>query len=269
MKPLDGIGNPLWGAHHVFTSLQLKSILPSFHNDSLVIISTTKNASGLALEAFQLSDQAMTLFEKGVLLSQQASLPPGTRQKHVVKSNIQLASAVLIKTDETFSVDPVLFSVPLPIDSATTTDTEEEGDIVTDSSIGKRKAGKTITISDLSEIEKIDVAKILDEYEHVFPTSHELLHDATQNNLARKHIGRILKAGINNDMKARMKDPHLLLYMAEQIDDKTLDLLCKYVGDRGTGRPPAKLSMSLDMLKMSFDDSDIDIDDGGGGGGEL
>ena len=60
-----------------------------------------------------------------------------------------------------------------------------------------------------------------------------------------------------------MRDPHLLLYMGGQLDDNMLDLLCKYVGDRGTGRPPAKLSMSLDMLKMSFEDNGDD-DEGEG-----
>ncbi len=253
-------GNLMWTAHHVFTSLQLRSMLPSSHNNSLVVICAAKNSTGLALEAFQLSDQALNLFENGTLLSQQAPLQPGTKEKDVIKTNVQLASEVLIKSEETFSIDPTLLSIPLPIDSASTTDSSKEGEVITGSG-AKRKAGKAITVSELSEVENIEVASILDEYEHVFPTTAELHSDVTQSKLARKHIGRILKTGINKDIKGKMRDPHLLLYMGEQLDEKMLDLLCKYVGDRGAGRPPAKLSMSLDMLKMTFDDNSNGDDD--------
>ena len=258
------LGNPLWTPHHVFTCLQLQSLLGRHSvNESTVVVSATKNSTGVALEAFQLSDQALDLFNNGTLLLQQAPLQPGTVEKDVIKTNVQLASEVLIKSEETFSIDPVLLSVPLPIDSASTTDKSKEGKMTTEAG-KKQRPGKAITMTELSQVESIQIASILDEYDHVFPTSSELQCDVSQQNLAKKHIGRILKDGVNGGMKDRFRDPHLLMYMSDHLDDKMLDLLCKYIRDRGTGRPPAKLSMSLDMLKLSFGDSHTNFSENGG-----
>ena len=115
----------MWKPTHVYTTLQLKSKLPTQHNDSLIIIttattkstgstatrpppaaSTTKNSSpskgssgeegGLLLEAYQLSDQAIELFTKNILSYQQPALS-NYKDREKAKSNIFLNSEVLLK----------------------------------------------------------------------------------------------------------------------------------------------------------------------------
>lgn len=174
-------------------------------------------------------------------------------------------------------MDPLLFAVPLPIDSIEATETCKEGETKTVKS--KKGVGKINTISTTSEPDSIHMAAIVDgkracifmrmtvnlimyspsfsllsEFEHVFPTTEEL-REAQTVKLARKHICRLLKAGVNSNTKNKLKDPHLLLYLSSFLDDSALAMLCEYINDKSPTRAPAKLSMSLDMLKMSFDDS--------------
>ena len=117
----------MWKPTHVYTTLQLKSKLPTQHNDSLIIITTatTKSTSitatrapaaaasikssspskgssssreegGLLLEAYQLSDQAIELFTKNILSYQQPVLS-NYKDREKAKSNIFLNSEVLLK----------------------------------------------------------------------------------------------------------------------------------------------------------------------------
>ena len=251
--------NALWTAHHVFSSLQLQSALAENQNvnNSLIVLSVAKRSTGdLALEAYQLSDQAMTLFEKKILLTRHAHQESDHRRGKNPNKDVQLASEVLVKTEEVLSLDPVLLCIPLPIDSQATTDKSKEGEVNT-KHISRRKLGQVVTASELSEISRVQIGCVYDEYEHVFPTGSEL-REVKQKNLARKHIGRLLRDGLKGESKDRLKDPHLLLYMSDLLDRDSMRQMCNYVSDKVSKRPSAKLSMCLDMLKMSFDD---DTDD--------
>ena len=79
--------------------------------------------------------------------------------------------------------------------------------------------------------------------------------------LARKYIGRLLKDAGKAETRTKMKDPHLLLHISALMDEISLDLLCKYVGASAVGRMPGKVAMSLDILKISFDEISMENDD--------
>jgi hypothetical protein len=116
------------------------------------------------------------------------------------------------------------------------------------STTNKRKRGKSISLSELSEVGKIELGLALDKYEHVFPTSHELLEDEKQSSLARKYIGRLLKSGLKSDTKEKFKDPHLLLYMGKVLDEPSLKLLCNYVSNKGNIYTPPFVCVSVCVL---------------------
>ena len=73
---------------------------------------------------------------------------------------------------------------------------------------------------------------------------------------------KILKISDSNELRTRFSDPHLLQYLSALLDDDCSHLLCKFVGGlEGNARLPPKLSMALDMLKISLDDSPQSCDE--------
>lgn len=218
-------------------------------------------ADGISLEAFQLSDQANILCEKGILpivksrstkvssfssfaaktnamkslankaLSNGVSgKEKGGEKEEVVEDKIELDGEILIQTSEAKSVDPFLLAVPLPIRPLQRTNTASKARI--------------------AEIENIADSG----FEHSFPSECEMSSNENTARVAKLHFSRILSGLSQPGTKDRMRDPHLLHYMSKILDVPTRDALCRSLID-GTDRFPGLVKVALDMVKMSIDNS--------------
>ena len=91
--------------------------------------------------------------------------------------------------------------------------------------------------------------------------------------LCKKHLARILTKSKGSDLLKKLRDPHLILYLSSYVETDDLYQLGKFVGQfccsdnaevENSQKIPGKLSMTLDMLGMSFSSSgqsNDDIDD--------
>lgn len=216
-------------------------------------------ADGISLEAFQLSDQANTLHEKGILplvrirskVSSFSSFATktsaikllaskamsGSGGKGDVKAatesdNIELEGEALIQNAEVTSLDPFLLAVPLPIKPFRT---------ATQNDSKTTKKGKSSN----------DDTAIF-EFEHSFPSECEMVSDENTAKVAKLHFSRIISDLASPGTKDRMRDPHLLFYISKILDPTTRDALCRSLRD-GTDRFPGLVKVALDMVKINFD----------------
>ena len=239
-------------------------------------------ADGISLEAFKLSDQANTLYEKGILpLVKKRSEKPATTSSsfssfssktNVMKSiaqkalnkgggkgnekgeeehvdKIELDGEVLIQSTEVTSVDPFLFAVPLPIQSLNNKSAKKAAGDAKRKTIqptAKTSAGDRVTIGTEDE-----------GFEHSFPSECEMQNNENTAKVAKLHFNQILLGISNPGTKSRMKDPHLLHYLSKMLDANTRDALCRSLSD-GTDRFPGLVKVALDMVKMSLDTSRSD-----------
>jgi hypothetical protein len=221
-------------------------------------------ADGISLEAFQLSDQANILCEKGILpvakmrstrissfssfsaktnamksLAVKALANSGSgKEKGVVKEEatedkIDLDGEILIQSSEATSVDPFLLGVPLPIRALKPPNPASKG-------------------------RKPEIEILADSgFEHSFPSDCEMSSNENTAKVAKLHFSRILSALSQPGTKGRMRDPHLLHYMSKILDVPTRDALCRSLAD-GTDRFPGLVKVALDMVKVSIDNSRSD-----------
>lgn len=143
----------LWRPMHVFSSLQLKSLLPAASNESLAVISVALNGNDLNLEAYQLSDQAIELYEKKILPCTSLNVKTTVADEDKVFLN----SEVLVQNDEVTFVDCALFSVPLAIVSVDKSSPLGIKKIITPS-----RRGKVSTLASTSNPESIKVEALTD-----------------------------------------------------------------------------------------------------------
>jgi hypothetical protein len=258
----------LWRPIHVLSSLQLKSLLPAASNESLAIISVALNGSDISLEAYQLSDQAIELHEKKIL----PEISLNVKTTAADEDKVFLNSEVLVQNDEVTSVDCALFSVPLAIVSVDKSSPSGIKKIIT-----PNRRGKVSTLASTSNPDSIKVEALTDGdthfysdmtcpcfnmihifpvFEHVFLTSKEIQESERNQLIIQKHVVKTLKISDSNELRKRLSDPHLLQYLSAFLDDDCGHLLCSFVGGLGGNtRIPSKLSMALDMLKISFNDA--------------
>ena len=237
----------IWGTGHVKAALQVHHL---FGNASdLILLSVfdkpptevatapgrktikRKSASaalddqGLTLEAFQLSEQAWALYRKGILATSCCVESEGSNSGKGATGTSALLSLhgeVLIQSDETKNIDPVLLSVPVPVKLA---------------------------------------AGVID-FEHYFPTQQELLQEQKASGLARKHLLRQLGRLGSPGIKSILRDPHLLLYIsgALRVDKTSFLALCKSLREPGDALSSG-VKMVLENVKYSLDSSFADSDD--------
>jgi len=271
----------MWSSDHLFAALQLRSSTATEEElKSFVVISVCKAisqeateikkkipkhkiktlvADGISIEAFQLSDQANILYEKGILpliktkgSNKKSSFSSFSTKASAMKSlamkasgskiktneikdelddNIQLTGEVLIQSKEMTSIDPFLFAVPLPISPLKRV----------------KKAGVKITKKNVNEID-------IKEFEHSFPSECEMQSDENTAKLAKLHFNRILNELLSDTIKDRMRDPHLLSYMFKILDEPTRNALSRSLMD-GSNQFPGLVKVALEMVKLSLDSS--------------
>ena len=229
----------IWGTGHIKAALQLHHLLKNASD--LVVLSVfeqppaeeglvaadkkkgqrkrpsaTVDDQGLTLEAFSLSGQAWTLFKRGVLDASCCAAGAGARSKGADPALVQLNSEVLLRSDETTTVEPALLSVPVPVKLAT-------GAV---------------------------------DFEHYFPTQQELLRDQKASGMAKKHLLRQLGRLGTTGIKSVLRDPHLLLYISGSLGvDKTSFLaLCKSLREPGDALSSG-VKMVLESSKLVLESS--------------
>jgi hypothetical protein len=215
-------------------------------------------ADGISLEAYQLSDQANMLFEKGILplikiknsskkssfssfttktsaMQSLAMKASGQKIKNEVKDEtddyIQLIGEVLIQSKEVTSIDPFLFAVPLPISPL-------------------KPVKKTGPIKISKKNKEIEIK----DFEHSFPSECEMKSDENTARLAKLHFNRILNELLSDGIKDRMRDPHLISYIFKILDEPTRNALCRSLMDE-SNQFPGLVKVALDMVKLSLDSS--------------
>ena len=147
------LSRSLWRPSHVHSCLQLKSLLPPDDNESLAVLGVAVNGSDLTLEAYQLSDQAMTLYETKILTAN----PINDKAKSFEADKVILASDVLVHNEEVSSVDCALFSVPLAIVSV-----DKSSPSGLRKTITPNRRGKANTLKSASNPESIKVEALSD-----------------------------------------------------------------------------------------------------------
>jgi hypothetical protein len=130
---------------------------------------------------------------------------------------VALNGTVLIQSTESNSVDCFLLSVPLPILS----------------------------------FESVNPSINEVTYEHYFPTADELKTDQKLSASAMRHLHKNLGNMNSRDIKGILRDVHLLLYLSNIIDKKSLSMLCKSLVD-GTATISASIKMTLEMFRQTL-----------------
>lgn len=93
-------------------------------------------------------------------------------------------------------------------------------------------------------------------FEHLFLTKKEIQESERNQLIIQKHMLKTLKISDSEELRKRLSDPHLLQYLSSLLDENCSQLLCKFVGgSEENARVPSKLSMALDMLRITFDDA--------------
>ena len=218
---------------------------------------------GLSLEAFELSDQCLSLAESGTLPRSRAqcTLPQKPPPKDKMRGRIigpsstirpladplPLNGPVVAQSEETTLVDPYILAVPLPIVA-----------IGTGSVAPRRLKGASATSLPAQAPWRPPPLGV--DFEHSFPSLGEM-GQASVALKARAHVSQMLSAllaGGGGDerftregMTRRLRDVHLLLYLAAGlVERETMAALCAALG-RGEPLPPAVL-MALDLTSQSL-----------------
>jgi hypothetical protein len=215
------------------------------------------SADGISIEAFQLSDHAIQMFDKGVL--------PATRLVDEDKSSPAAAAAAGVSNKNTGSSsrssNPLKAGKPVTMTSAALKAMKSDAAKEEEAATLIELAGEALVRN--QEVTSVDpyllsvplpisaLAHSSLEFEHSFPTAAELQEDEKMARLAKQHLHRVLEKLNFPETKARMRDPHLLVHMSSILDAPTRNALCKSVVD-GTDRFPGMVKMALDMAKMSL-----------------
>ena len=187
------------------------------------------------LESYHLSNQALDMFQKGYF-----NMTSLLR----TSDKIHLLLPVLIQSEETTIIDPLLLAVPQSI-------------------ILLQNKNKLIKKSYMNADEE-DLLM-----DHNFPTITEMNHNKKLKLLGQKLILKMIS--LNSITKYNLKqwlyDPQALLYLSSLMDLHTLESLCKFITMKNKGldeKLPGNLRMGLDMLKMTLNSLDstssIDVD---------
>ena len=133
------------------------------------------------------------------------------------KELIKLEGPVLTgNSNEATAIDPLLLAVPLPI-------------------------------IQIGAISNSNSNTNVNDFEHSFPSFHEIDNDQKLKKSASIHLYRTLGYSFfhyhltlfiiiignlnNNDTKNRLRDPHMLMYLGKIIDENSLLALCKSIVD--------------------------------------
>lgn len=277
----DSKKNKVWSPDHIFSALQLMNT--SFNASEFIILSVSSNTLdestkggkpisikgtkkikstsmmkglGIVTEAFQLSDQAHLLAKRGILPHYRIDGSPSTttpsssgkdkkkgkgqqmdsnnKEDDIEGEKIQLNGAVLTMSDESSSLDPYLLAVPIPMVS-----------------LKSNVHSKTATKGSKQCTAHMNARS----FEHSFPTPEELASSADTLKRARAHLFRTLSSLNNPDVKDRLRDPHLLLYMCSTniVDRNSFNALCKSLTD-GSPTIAVGVKMALEMARVSLGD---------------
>jgi hypothetical protein len=174
----------------------------------------------LSLEAFFLSNQSTQLYNTSIL----PALPSKANQTLLSSSSpidpgqlaqVQLSGEVLLQSKQSSVVDALLLAVPAPIQALTSTSTPD--------------------------------------FEHSFPSPLEL-NDNRLQAIARKHVLKILGSSAANQAHTiinRLRDPHLLVYLSNILDESSHAALCKALIAADTShRLPGNVVAALDLVRM-------------------
>lgn len=244
-----------WSSYHTHTVLQLKSLLNQEINSNFICIGcsnaarettesiplaaahkkTIKRTSfqslqnkdfGLTLEGYILSNQSVNLHVNNILpkvpifknISDFNILPTNDKEnfeKLLIEkiSKVHLSGSVLIQSQESQELDSVITAIPIAISTLQANDTPK--------------------------------------FEHSFPTINELSNIETARQ-AKKHILKILGSSSSEETRNRLRDPHLLVYLENLMDDKTLEVLAHLLMDSDNKKLPGYIVASLDILKMAL-----------------
>jgi hypothetical protein len=285
---------PVWTADHVHAALQLRAAAGTPVNGTFVVLTAAEavaaaaaqadpkkpkkgkarplTADGLSLEAFQLSDQANTLVAKGILtaakvardlgpaaaakasaftsFSAKAKAKAGARKDKGaddaaagVADKVVLTGEVLLQSTEATEVDPYLLAVPMPILP-----------LGADKGKGKGKGkGKSAPAAAAAAAVPPQVPAAQD-FEHSFPSPPELGENAATAALAEKHFRHVVTTAAAPGTKRRLRDPHLLLYLAGRLDTPTHRALCASLTDPATAATdalPGTVKLALDLLGVA------------------
>ena len=198
---------------------------------------------GISLEVFHLSDQANVLYDRGILplnklpsskltaqKGKNTKNKPDLSLKSEVKSNmniIRLDGEVLIQNNEVTEVDPLLLTVPLPIQT-----------------LQSLKNNGSSTSS----------SNVIVSFEHSFPSEWEINENAGMELLSKKHVLKIIEESTKIGGVISMRDPHFILYISKLLDKSTRNALCKSLLD-GSITIPGNVKIALQMIALSIGDS--------------
>ena len=92
------------------------------------------------------------------------------------------------------------------------------------------------------------------DFEHSFPSPAELAESAATAAAAEKHFRHVLATAAAPGTKRRLRDPHLLLYLAARLDAPTHRALCGSLTDAATAAAdalPGTVKVALDLLALA------------------
>ena len=211
----------LWSPDHVSTVLKL---LPYASNSTtfiaLSLSAEAANDSGKTPKASNsrgFSVEAFQLSDQANELCINRILVADSISASTNDNLVALNGTVLIQSTESNTVDCFLLSVPLPILSFDSVNP---------------------LINEVS-------------YEHYFPTEDELRNDKKLSASAMRHLHKNLGNMNSSNIKNVLRDIHLLLYLSNIIDKKSLSLLCKALVD-GSTTVNASIKMTLEMFRQTL-----------------
>lgn len=265
------IGFPLaskknvWSTYHTVMAMQLIDRCKPTCDSSFIVLSADKHKTSeedshnnkrkfksrkpiskpiispeFSVEAFRLSNQSKELFSQGYInaslveseykhqMSDAAKLEGALNvhdieQKRFEKlSKLFLSKNVMLKHDETQSVDALLLAVPLPISSS-------------------------ISGKDKDSMQQV-------QFVHAFPTPSELLNDPKKLRMTRKGLSQIFGAMKDPNTKAKLRDPHLLMYLNSNgiLDPLTMKALGSALMSTSSSHIPSSVAVVLDMIKQTL-----------------
>lgn len=179
----------------------------------------------------------MTLYNRGILKDFSSS--PATELK---MGKMALAGEVLVQSDETSELDPLLFAVPVPILTSST------GNPPTKKSSGSKERPKTPPPPPLA-------------LEHHFSTAAELRAIGDEKRV-RKHLFRVFsKLSAKGWRRSLLTDFNLLLCLGDHIDEPSLASLCASLKVKETEDVPKEVAFALDVMKQSLEEIEDDEDE--------
>ena len=216
---------------------------------------TSMTADGISIEAFQLSDQAVQMFDKGVLsaasrLVAEEKSPSAAAATGSNKNAGSSSSSSSLKAGKPVTMT----SAALKAMKSDAAKEEEAATLIQLSGEALVRNQEVTSVDPYLLSVPLPISAMAHsnlEFEHSFPTAAELQEDEKTARLAKQHLHRVLEKLNAPETKSRMRDPHLLVHMSSILDAPTRNALCKSVVD-GTDRFPGMVKMALDMAKMSL-----------------